>query len=61
MKTVKITMRVVVLDDSAVNDKLFPAINDQFIGGEGIVDWKYKVLDKNTPPLEDIELFNIVS
>ena len=58
MKTVRIVMEIVIENDSPADNWIYQEIESQLTQGEGIVDWKYEVLGDNTPPLEDIELFN---
>ena len=58
MKTVKITMMVVVENYSPADNWMYSAISDELNRGEGIIDWQYEVLSNNTTPLYDIELFN---
>jgi len=60
MKTVRITMQIVIENDSPADNWIYQEIDSQLTQGEGIVDWQYEVLDDNTPPLEDIEIFNKV-
>jgi len=58
MKTVKITMMVVVENDSPADNWIYSTISEQLERGEGIIDWNYDVIDNDTTPLDDIELFN---
>ena len=55
MKTVKITMMVVVDIASPADNWMYQSISEQLEDGEGILDWQYEVIDSNTPPLEPIE------
>jgi hypothetical protein len=57
MKTVKITMMVVVENDSPADNWIYSSISEQLERGEGILDWKYEVIDNDTSPLEDIETY----
>ena len=58
MKTVRIVMEIVIENDSPADNWIYSEISSQLTEGEGIIDWRYVILDDNTPPLEPIELFN---
>ena len=57
MKTVRITMELVIENDSPADNWIYSTISDQLEDGEGIVDWQYEVLGTDSPPLEPIEHF----
>lgn len=58
MKTVKITMMVVIENDSPADNWIFSEISSQLTEGEGIIDWTYEVVSDNTTPIEPIEYYN---
>ena len=51
-------MEIVIENDSPADNWIYSEISSQLTEGEGIIDWRYVILDDNTPPLEPIELFN---
>jgi hypothetical protein len=55
MKTVKITMMVVIDNESPADNWIYQEIESQLTEGEGIIDWHYEVIERDTPPLDDIE------
>jgi hypothetical protein len=59
MKTVKITMMVVVDNESPADNWIYSTISEQLERGEGIINWNYEVIEDNTAPLDDIELYNM--
>ena len=58
MKAVKITMTVVLENDSPADNWIYSKISSQLTEGEGIIDWQYEVLSDDTAPLEAIEYYN---
>lgn len=58
MKTVKITMMVVIENDSPADNWIYSEISSQLTKGEGIIDWTYEVVSDDTTPLEPIEYYN---
>lgn len=58
MKTVKITMMVVIENDSPADNWIYSEISSQLTKGEGIIDWTYEVVSDDTTPIEPIEYYN---
>jgi len=58
MKLVRITMDLLVEDNSPADNWIYSAISEQLERGEGIINWQYEVLDNNTKPLDEIEQYN---
>ena len=58
MKLVKITMELVVEDDTRPDKWVFQSVADQLENGEDIVDFQCEVIGNNVPELELIETFN---
>lgn len=58
MKTVKITMMVIIENDSPADNWIYSEISSQLTEGEGIIDWQYEVVSDDTTPLEAIEYYN---
>jgi len=45
MKKVKITMEIVLDNESPADNWIYQSISEQLEFGEGIIDWQYEVLD----------------
>ena len=53
MKLVKITMELIIDEDSPADNWIYSTISDQLEVGEGIIDWQYEVLNKNVNAIYD--------
>ena len=50
---------MVVVDNDLPADNLFHSVISQHLDdGEGIIDWYYEVIEQDTAPLDNIEIFN---
>ena len=58
MKTIKVTMMVVVDNDLPADNLFHSVISQHLDDGEGIIDWYYEVIEQDTAPLDNIEIFN---
>ena len=52
-------MMVVVDNESPADNWMYQSISEQLERGEGIINWNYEVIENDTAPLDDIELYNM--
>ena len=53
MKLVKITMEIIIDEESPADNWIYSAISDQLEDGESIIDWNYEVLNRNVNAIYD--------